>query len=89
MKDATSCSAPGCKSNYKTDRITLFKMPPSSEKLGFGGGSLLLREHFREEDVEYIHRVPIGDDTFREIPHVSPKLKYDTLPVFLLGSPSY
>ena len=44
--------------------------------------------HFRQEDVEYTHKVPNGDGTYREIPRVNPKAKRWCVPVFLPGHPS-
>ena len=99
----TSCSAPGCKSNYKSEeRITLFKMPQKLDQIRHAWVRALRRDdidqlkavyvcmkHFRDEDIEYTHRVPNGDGTFKEIPRVNPKLKNGAVPVFLLGSPSY
>ena len=38
--------------------------------------------HFRQEDVEYTHKVPNGDGTCREIPRVNPKLKDGAVPIF-------
>ena len=97
----TSCSAPGCKGNYKhEDRVTLFKMPQKPDQLRYAWVRALRRDdidelkavyvsvkHFREEDIEYTHRVPNGDGTFREVPRVSPKLKDGAVPVFLPGCP--
>ena len=44
--------------------------------------------HFRQEDVEYTHKVPNGYVTYREIQRVNPKLKDGSVPVFLPGHPS-
>ena len=44
--------------------------------------------HFRQEDVEYTHKVRNGYVTYREIPRVNPKLKDGAVPVFLPGHPS-
>ena len=99
----TSCSAPGCKCNYKSeDRVTLFKMPQKPDQLRHAWVRALRRDdidelnavyvcvkHFRTEDIEYTHKVPNGDGTFPEIPRVNPKLKDDAVPVFLPGCPSY
>ena len=41
--------------------------------------------HFREEYIEYTHKVPNGDGTYREIARTNPKLKDDTVTVFLPG----
>ncbi|KAI6646275.1 hypothetical protein LOD99_9306 [Oopsacas minuta] len=46
-------------------------------------------KHCHGEDVEYSHKVPTGDGTFREIPRIIPKLKDGAIPVFVLGCPSY
>ena len=48
-----------------------------------------LRKTFWKEDIEYTHRVPNGEGTFREVPRVSPKLKDGVVPVFQPGCPSY
>ena len=98
----TSCSAPGCKSNYKSeDRVTLFKMPQKPDQLRHSWVRALRRDdielkavyvcvkQFRTEDIEYTHKVPNGESTFREIPRVNPKLRDDAVPVFLPGCPSY
>ena len=99
----TSCSAPGCNSNYKSeDRVTLFKMPQKPDQLRHAWVRALRRDdidelkavyvcanHFRTEDIEYTHKVPNGDGTFRETPRVNPKLKDDAVPVFVPGCPSY
>ena len=100
---STSCSAPGCKSNYKSeDRVTLFKMPQKPDQLKHALVLALRRDdidelkavyvcvkHFRTEDIEYSHKVPNGENTFREIPRVNPKLKDDAVPVFLPRCPSH
>ena len=48
-----------------------------------------MREHFRDEDVEYTHRVPNGDGSYREIPRSKLKLKEGTVPSILPGCPAY
>ena len=99
----TSCSAPGCKSNYKhVDRGTLFKMPQKPDQLRHAWVRALRRDdideliavyvcvtHFRKEDIEYTHIIPNVDVTFREVPRVSPKLKDGAVPAFLPGFPPY
>ena len=98
------CSAPGCKSNYKSSSeiVPVFKLPQKPPELRHSWFRVLRRDdldelkavyvcvkHFREEDIEYSHKVPNGDGTFREIPRVSPKLKDGAVPVYLPGCPSY
>ena len=46
-------------------------------------------EHFREEDIEYMHRVPNGDGSYREMPRSRPKLKEGAVPAILPGCPLY
>ena len=95
--------APGCKSNYKPDeRIPCFRLPKAPPELKQAWIRALHREnidelkeifvcikHFRAEDVEYTHKVPNGDGTFREIPRASPKLKDGAIPCFLPECSSY
>ena len=97
----TSCSAPGCNSNYKSEeRITLFKMAQKPDQIRHAWVRALRRDdidqlkavyvcvkHFRDEDIEYTHRVPNGDGTFKEIPRVNPKLKNGAVPVFYQDVP--
>ena len=99
----TSCSAPGCKCNYKSeDRVTLFKMPQKPDQLRHAWVRALRRDYidelkavyvcvkdFTTEDIEYTHKVSNGESTFRGIPRVNPKLKDDAVPVFLPGCSSY
>ena len=98
-----TCSAPGCKSNYNPeDRIPVFRMPQQPDELRQSWIRALHREdldnlktvfvcvkHFREEDIEYTHKVPNGDGTYRELPRKNPKLKDWTVPAYLPGCPSY
>ena len=46
-------------------------------------------KHFREGDIEYTHKVPNGDGTYREIPRSHLKLKEDSVPALLPGCPAY
>ena len=46
-------------------------------------------KHFREEDIEYMHRVPNGDGSYREMPRSRPKLKEGAVPAILPGCPLY
>ncbi|KAI6652429.1 hypothetical protein LOD99_7443 [Oopsacas minuta] len=46
-------------------------------------------KHFREEDVEYFHKVPNGDGTFTSVPRDKLKLKEGAIPCLLPGYPSY
>ncbi|KAI6648318.1 hypothetical protein LOD99_12127 [Oopsacas minuta] len=46
-------------------------------------------KHFREEDVEYFHKVPNGDGTFTSVPRDKLKLKEGAIPCLLPGCPSY
>ena len=76
----SSCSAPGSKSNhYKDERVPVFKFHLKSEQLRHAWLQALHREdiedlkdvnvcmkHFREGDIEYTHKVPNGDDTYRK-----------------------
>ena len=97
-----SCSVFGCKSNYNDDdRVPVFKLPTKPDELShrwiqvlrgddlrsFKGVYVCVNQ-FREEDIEYTHKVPNGDGTYREIARVNPKLKDDAVPVFLPGHPS-
>ena len=98
-----NCSAPGCRSNYDpNDRIPVFKMPLKPDELKHAWLRALHREdvdelkvmyvcskHFREEDVEYMHRVPNGDVSYREMPRSRPKLKEGAVPAILPGCPLY
>ena len=43
----------------------------------------------REEDVEYMHRVPNGDGSYREMQRSRPKLKEGAVPAILPGCPLY
>ena len=84
-----SCSVFGCKSNYKSDEhVPVFKLPMKPDELRHTWIRALRRDdlhdfkgvyvcvkHFREEDIEYTHKVPNGDGTFREIARVNPRLK--------------
>ena len=98
-----TCSAPGCKSNYKPeDRIPVFKMPQKPDELRHAWVRALHREgiddlktifvcvkHFREEDIQYTHKVPNGDGTYHEIQRKNPTLKEGTVPACLPGCPTY
>ena len=46
-------------------------------------------KHFREEDIEYIHRVPNGDGSYREKPRSRPKLIEGAVPAILPECPLY
>ncbi|KAI6658650.1 hypothetical protein LOD99_11028 [Oopsacas minuta] len=46
-------------------------------------------KHFREEDVEYFHKVPNGDDTFTSVPRDKLRLKEGAILCLLPGCPSY
>ena len=98
-----TCSARGCKSNYNPeDRIPVFRMPQQLDELRQSWIRALHREdldnlktvfvcvkHFREEDIEYTHKVPNGDGTYREFPRKNLKLKDWTVPTHLPGCPSH
>ena len=97
-----SCAVFGCKINYNDDhRVPVFKLPTKPDDLRHRWLQVLQRDdlqsfkgiyvcvnHFRQEDVEYTHKVPNGDGTYREIPRINPKLKDGAVPVFLPGHPS-
>ena len=97
-----NCSAPGCTSNYNSDEhVPVFKLPEKPDELRQAWIRALRRDdiddfkrvyvcvkHFREEDIECMHRVPNGDGTFREEPRARPKVKEGAVPVFLPGCPS-
>ena len=97
----TSCSAPGCKCNYKSeDRVTLFKMQQNPDQLRHAWVRALRRDdidelkavyvcvkQFRTEDIEYSHKVPNGESTFREISRVNPKLRDDAVQSFYQDVP--
>ena len=99
----SSCSAPGCKSNYyKDERVPVFKLPLKPDQLRHAWLQALHREdiedlkavnvcvkHFREGDIEYTHKVPNGDGTYREIPRSHLKLKEGAVPSLLPGCPAY
>ena len=99
----SSCSAPSCKSNYyKDERVPVFKLPPKPDQLRHARLQALHREdiedlkavnvcvkHFREGDIEYTHKVPNGDGTYREIPRSHLKLKEGAVPALLPGCPAY
>ena len=83
------CAVFGCKINYNDDhRVPVFKLPTKPDDLRHRWLQVLRRDdlqsfkgvyvcvnHFRQEDVEYTHKVPNGDGTYREIPRVNPKAK--------------
>ncbi|KAI6648653.1 Transposable element P transposase [Oopsacas minuta] len=46
-------------------------------------------KHFREEDVDYFHKVPNGDGTFTSVPRDKLKLKEGAIPSLLPSFPSY
>ena len=70
-----SCAVFGCKSNYNDDdRVPVFKLPTESDDLRHRWLQVLRRDdlqlfkgvyacvnHFRQEDVEYTHKVPNGE----------------------------
>ena len=99
----SSCSVPGCTSNYHPDdRVPIFKMPDIPPTLKQAWIRALRREnidslkvvnvcvkHFRSEDVESFHKVPRGDGTFTEVPRGKLKLKDGAVPCLLPGCPSY
>ena len=72
-----SCYVFGCKSNYNDDdRVPVFKLPKKPDELSHRWIQVLRRNelhsfkgvyvsvnHFREEDIEYTHKVPNGDVT--------------------------
>ena len=76
-----NCSPPGCKSNYDKDvRIPVFKLPQIPDQLRHAWLRTLHRDYldklkvvcvcvkyFRDE-VEFTHRVPNGDMSYRKIP---------------------
>ena len=45
-------------------------------------------KHFREDYIEYTHKVPNGDGSFLEIARINPRLKEGAIPAFLPGHPS-
>ena len=89
MPFSDSCAVFGCKINYNDDhRVPVFKLPTKPDDLRHRWLQVLRRDdlqsfkvvyvcvnHFRQEDVEFTHKVPNGDGTYREIPRVNPKLK--------------
>ena len=97
----SSCSAPGCKSNYRRrDRIPIFKRPEYPPQLKQAWTQAIHRvdieelkvvyvciKHFLEGDIEFNHKVPRGDGTYTEIPRISPKLKQGTVPCLFPGRP--
>ena len=46
-------------------------------------------KHFKEGEIEYTHRLPSGDGTYREIPRKNLKLKEGAVPSILPGCPAY
>ena len=78
----SNCSSSGCRSNYnKDERIPVLKLPQTPDQLRHAWLRALHRDdidklkvvyvcvkHFRDEDVEYTHRVPNGDVSYQEIP---------------------
>ena len=74
----SSCSASGCRSNYDSDdRIPIFTMPENPPELKQAWMRALRRDdisdlkavkvcakHFRDDDIEVVHKVPNGDGTF-------------------------
>ena len=46
-------------------------------------------KHFREGDIEYTHKVPNGDGTYREIPRSHLKLNEGAVPALLPECPAY
>ena len=100
----SNCSAPGCRSNYDQDEhIPVFKLTQTPDQLRHAWLRVLHKDdidklkvvyvcvkHFRDEDVEYFHRVPNGYGSFREIPRSKLKLKEGkVLSSILPGCPSY
>ena len=99
----SSCSAPGCRSNYDSDdRIPIFTMPENPPELKQAWMHALRRDdisdlkavkvcakHFRDDDIEVVHKVPNGDGTFTKAPRAKPKLKDGAITCFLPGCPSY
>ena len=99
----SACSAPGCTSNYyPNERVHIFRMPDNPPELKQAWIRALHREdidrlkvvnvcikHFREEDVEYFHKVPNGDGTFTNVLRDKLKLKEGAIPCLLPGCPSY
>ncbi|KAI6648378.1 hypothetical protein LOD99_8168 [Oopsacas minuta] len=99
----SACSAPGCISNYyPDDRVHIFRVPENPPELKQAWIRALhcdnidrlkvvnvCIKHFREEDVEYIHKVPNGDGTFTSVPRYKLKLKGGAIPCLLPGCPSY
>ena len=97
-----SCFVFGCKSNYKSDEhVPVFKLPMKPDELRHTWIRALRRDdlhhfkgvylhikHFREEDIEYTHRIPNRDGTFREIARINPRLKQGAIPAFLSGHSS-
>ena len=97
------CSAPGCKSNYDSEEtFSVFQMPKQPDGLRHSWLRALHREdvgdlktvyvcskHFKEGDIEYTHRLPNGDGTYREIPRKHLKLKEGAVPSILPGCLAY
>ena len=46
-------------------------------------------KHFRDDDIEVVHKVPNGDGTFTKVPRAKLKLKDGAIPCFLPSCPSY
>ena len=74
-------------------RVPVFKLPLKPDQLRHAWLQALHREdiedlravnvcvkHFREGDIEYTHKVPNGDGTYREIPRSHLKLKEGAVP---------
>ena len=59
------------------------------DDLHYFKGVYVCVKHFREEDIEYTHKVPNGDGTFREIARVNPRLKEGAIPAFSTRSSIY
>ena len=99
----SSCSAPGCTSNYdQDDRVPIFRMPDKPPELRQAWISALHRDdidtlkvvnvcakHFRDDDIIKTHKVPNGDGTFTDVPRTKPKLRDGAIPCFLPGCPFY
>ena len=97
-----NCSAHVCRSNDDPmDRIPVFKMALRPDELKHAWLRALHRDvdelkvvyvgskHFREEDIEYMHRVPNGDGSYREMPRSRPKQKEGAVPAIQPGCPLY
>ena len=97
------CSAPRCKSNYDNEaQVPVFRVPlipdevrhgwlrsPHRDSLDELKTVYVCSKHFKDGNIEYTHKIPNGDGTYRETPRKCLKLKEGAISSILPGCPSY